>query len=162
MRKNRVSDKMRQEARTILEGWTSYDVSWISALFTGQPSLIYHSFEWILIFALSLVNPASLPQIAKKSRVCVLFFIWCKEICDLNNHPEDNPLLPVIIGRFNRRAAVSNLSQLALSRGSAMSGRASGDLLPGEEPRMVHAAARLWKRRMPPRPPALPPVTTAS
>ena len=46
---------------------------------------------------------------ARRSRVCVVFFIWCKEICDLNLRPQDNPLLPSVVGRFkqNRRSVIT-------------------------------------------------------
>ncbi|KAL5263469.1 hypothetical protein ACHWQZ_G008742 [Mnemiopsis leidyi] len=93
-------------------------------------------------------------DIAQRSRVCVLFFIWCKEICDLNDRPEDNPLLPVVVGRFlNQQNNKAVMSRIFSNRNNYPG------MLPGEEnPRMVLAAARAFKMNRANKRNTLPPV----
>jgi len=86
-------------------------------------------------------------DIAQRSRVCVLFFIWCKEICDLNERPEDNPLLPIVMGRFmNRRNNNSVMSKIFSQHLGSGRNSTNPEILPGEENRrMVIAAARAFR-----------------
>ncbi|XP_063678534.1 mucin-17-like isoform X2 [Bolinopsis microptera] len=86
-------------------------------------------------------------DIAQRSRVCVLFFIWCKEICDLNESPEDNPLLPIVMGRFmNKRNNNSVMSKIFSQNLGSGRNSTNPEILPGEESRrMVIAAARAFR-----------------
>jgi len=86
-------------------------------------------------------------NIALKSRVCVLFFIWAKEVCGLNTQAAENPILPIVMSRFAERSVWNKAGRepLAIFSRKPLLLQALNQMRGNRDPQMISKAVNAFK-----------------